>query len=493
MSVLSPPRTARPAGRRAGNPTLILSIILTCQLMVILDATVVTIALPQIHAALGFSPTGLSWVQNAYTLTFGGLLLLGARAGDILGRRRVFLAGIALFTAASLAGGLAQSAEWLLVARAVQGVGAAVAAPSALALLTTSFAEGSQRLRALGLYAAVSSGGGSVGLVVGGMLTDWISWRWGLFVNVPIGIALVALAPRHLPETPRRPGRFDLPGAATSTLGIGALVYGFVRAASDGWTDPTTLVAFVAAAALLATFVRVELRAEQPITPLRLFASRERSASFLARLLLVGGMFGMFFFLTQFLQGVRDYSALKAGFAFLPMTVTMFASVRIVPRLIPRVGGRRLMLGGTALALGAMLWLTRLTAGSGYLPDLLVPMLLLGLGIGIAFVPLTNASLAGVAPAEAGAASGLINVTQQVGGSVGLAILVTVFGTASRHAAHHPLAHASSVVAQQHALAHAIAASFTASAVFLGLTFAVLLLGVRVTGSGGRRADGEAR
>ncbi|HEY2165524.1 MAG TPA: MFS transporter, partial [Jatrophihabitantaceae bacterium] len=297
---------------------LALALILTCQLMVILDATIVTIALPKIHTSLHFSATSLSWVQNIYSLTFGGLLLLGARVGDILGRRRVFIAGIAVFTAASLLGGLATTGVWLLSARALQGVGAAIAAPSTLALLTSSFPEGPQRLRAIGLYSAVSSGGASVGLVLGGMLTDWASWRWSLFINVPIGIALVLLAPRFLPETERRPGHFDLTGAISSTLGMSSIVYGLVRAASDGWSDPVTVAAFAAGVSLLVLFVRTELRAEQPITPLRLFASRSRSASYLAGLLLVGGMFGMFFFLTQFLQGVRDYSPLKAGFAFLP-------------------------------------------------------------------------------------------------------------------------------------------------------------------------------
>ncbi|GAA2760895.1 MFS transporter [Actinopolymorpha rutila] len=463
-------------GRHATTFALVL--ILACQLMIILDATIVTIALPTISGSLHFSPTNLSWVQNIYSLAFGGLLLLGARAGDLLGRRRVFVAGITVFTLASFLGGLAVSAEWLLAARAAQGIGAAIAAPSTLALLTSSFPEGPQRLRAIGLYSAVSSGGASVGLVLGGILTDWVSWRWSLFINIPIGVAIILLAPRFLPETERRQGHFDLAGAVTSTLGMSSVVYGLVRAASDGWSDTVTLVAFVLGAALLAAFVRTERRAEHPITPLRLFADRERSASYVARLLLVGGMFGMFFFLTQYLQGVRDYSPVKAGFAFLPMTVGLFAMVRIVPRLVPRLGGRRLMIVGTAVALTSMAFLSRLSSTSQYFPHIVVPMVFLGLGIGIVFIPLTTASLAGVEPRDAGAASGLVNVTQQVGGALGLGILVTLFGTASRHAAGHPVG-ASPLAVQHHTLAEAIATAFTGSTVFLALTLAVIVIAIR--------------
>ncbi len=481
MTTISPARSAvreQQSVSRAGA-ALVLAVILTGQLMIMLDATIVTIALPKIRGALHFSPTSLSWVQNAYTLTFGGFLLLGARAGDILGRRRMFTVGIAIFTITSLLGGLAQTGTELLTARALQGIGAAIAAPSTLALLTSRFTEGPERLRAIGLYGAVSSGGASVGLVAGGMLTDWLSWRWGLFINVPIGIALICLVPRYLPETPKQPGRFDLAGAVTSTLGMASLVYGFVRAASDGWSDAGTVGSFVAGIVLLALFVANELRAPQPITPLRLFASRERSASYVARLLLVGGMFGMFFFLTQFLQGVRDYSPLKAGFAFLPMTIALFAMVRTVPRLMPRVGATRFMIGGVALALISMAWLTRISASTQYFPNVVIPMTLLGLGMGVAMIPLTNASLVGVEPKDAGAASGLVNVMQQVGGSLGLGVLVTVFGTSSRNAAHHPLHGVSAGVERHHELAHAIAMSFTGSAIFLAATLAVILLAVR--------------
>jgi len=450
-----------------------LAVILGCYLMVVLDVSIIITALPQIHRTLDFSSSSLSWVQNAYALTFGGLLLLGARAGDILGRRQTFMAGIGLFTAASLAGGLAQSAAWLITARAAQGIGAAIAAPSTLALLTVIFREGRERTRALSLYSVIAGAGGSVGLVLGGVLTDSVSWRWGLFINVPIGIALIALAPRYLPETARTPGRFDLRGAVLSTAGMTALVYGFVRAASNGWGDRGTDASFVASLALLAAFVLTELRAEQPIMPLSLFASRERSGAYIARGLLVSGMFGMFFFMTQYLQGALGYSALKAGLAFLPMTMVMFAMVRVVPRIAPRVGDARLLIAGLLLACLSMAWLSRISDGTTYFPNIGVPMALLGLSIGIAFIPLTAAGLAGVEPTDAGAASGVINVAQQLGGSVGLSILVTVFAAASTTAAEHQAPGVAPQLAATHELTHAVAASLTGAAVFLALALAV--------------------
>jgi EmrB/QacA subfamily drug resistance transporter len=462
-----------------GSPLVVLILILTCQLMIILDASVVITALPKIHESLHFSPTGLSWVQNAYTLTFGGLLLLGARAGDILGRRRVFVAGIAVFTLASLMGGLAQSASWLLIARAVQGTAAAVAAPSTLALLMMTFTNGRERARAIGLYSSVSGAGSSVGLVVGGLLTNALSWRWGLFINVPIGVALVALAPRYLPETEPRPGRFDITGAVTSTLGMTAIVYAFVRAASDGWADRGTISSFVAGAALLGAFVLTEMRAEQPITPLRLFADRSRAGSYLARLLILGGMFSFFFFTSQYLQGVRDYSPLKTGIAFLPMTALMFIMVQVVPKLSRRFSNVQLMAGGVGLAFTGMAWLSRLGQQTQYFPQIALPMMLLGTGIGVALIPLTAASIEGVSERDAGAASGLVNVAQQIGAAIGLAVMITIFGAASRSAARHPLAGATPQTSAQHDLAHAVASALTGSAAFLAVAFTVIVLLVR--------------
>jgi EmrB/QacA subfamily drug resistance transporter len=479
-ALLDRPAPVLPTRRSAGaSSNVVLAIILASYLMLVLDVSVIITALPKIHRALHFSPTSLSWVQNAYTLTFGGLLLLGARAGDILGRRRMFVMGIGLFTLASLAGGLAQSADWLLAARAVQGIGAAIAAPSTLALLLVSFREGHERTRAIAYYSAVAAGGGSVGLVLGGILTSWASWRFGLFINVPLGAALIWFAPRYLTETDRRSGRFDLPGAATSTLGMTALVYGFVRAAADGWGDRLTVASFAASLVLLAGFVRTELGAEEPITPLHLFASRERSGAYIARVLVTSGMFSTFFFLTQFLQGVLDYSALEAGIAFLPMTLVMFALGRVVPRIVGRVGNTRLMAAGLLTALVGIAWLSRLAADTAYFPGIALPLALLGFGMGIAFAPLTSAGVAGVEASDAGAASGLVNVAQQLGGSLGLGILITVFASASSSAAHDRLAAVSARVQAQHELAHGVATALTGSAVFLALALAVVMVVIR--------------
>ncbi len=474
----SPARSRSRLPRATPSTAIVLAMIITAQLMIVLDISIVITALPHIEGALSFSPTDLSWVQNAYTLTFGGLLLLGARAGDILGRRRMFMVGIAIFTVASLAGGLAQSAGWLLVARAAQGIGAAIAAPATLALLTTTFAEGRERVRAVAAYSAVSAGGGSIGLVVGGMLTTWASWRWGLLVNVPIGIALICLAPRFLPATERQTGRFDLVGAVTSTLGMTALVYGFVRAAEAGWGEAGTLASFTAGVTLLCAFVLAERRAEQPITPLRLFASRERSGAYLARLLLVAGNFSTFFFLTQYMQGALGFSALQAGLAFLPMTLAMFTAIRIVPRITERVGAAWLLVGGMALAATGMAWLTQISADTAFFPQIALPMVIFGAGTGIAFGPLTSAGLAGVAPRDAGAASGMLNVSQQLGGSLGLGILVTVFAAASG-AAHTSLEGASSPLLAREELTRAVAAALTGSTVFLLVAIAVVVAVMR--------------
>jgi EmrB/QacA subfamily drug resistance transporter len=472
------------AGDQAKPPsTITLLVILGAYLMVVLDVSVVITALPQIHHALHFSSAALTWVQSAYALTFGGLLLLGARAGDILGRRRVFMAGITLFALSSLAGGLSQSAAMLLTARAVQGIAAAIAAPSTLALLMTSFPEGPARTKAVASYAAVAGGGGSVGLVLGGMLTAWINWRWALFVNVPVGAVLVFLAPRYLDETERRPGHFDLAGAATSSLGMAALVYGFVRAAANGWGDTVTIASFAAAAALLSAFVAVERRAEQPITPLRLFASRTRSGAYAGRVLVVGAMFSMFFFVTQLLQGARNFTPLEAGLAFLPMTLVLFAMVRRVPRIAARVGETRLLVTGLSIAAAGMLWLSQLSATTPYLTGIALPLMLLGVGIGMAFTPLTTAGIHGVAGEDAGAASGLVNAAQQLGGSLGVSVLVTVFTSASRSAAAHPLAGATHTANAHYVLSHAVSSTVLGSAVLLGLallTVAITVLPARL-------------
>ncbi len=474
---------SRPTGeaaQRRARPGLVLGIVLAVQLMVVLDATIVNIALPGIASALNFSPANLSWVITAYTLAFGGFLLLGARAGDLLGRKRVFMAGIGVFTLASFLGGLAPNGGLLLAARALQGIGGALAAPSALAFLMILFPEGRERLRALGYYTAVSIGGGAVGLILGGVLTQVASWRWVLFVNVPVGLVVVALARRSLTETPSRSGHFDVLGAVTSTVGVTSLAYGFVRAASSGWGDVLTVGAFSVGVVLVGLFVTLERRASEPITPLRLFTDRSRNASYLARLFLVAGMFGMFFFLTQFLQDVLGYGPLQAGLAFLPFSVALFAMSQLsARRLVERFGGKALMVVGFSLSTLAMLLMTQLSASSTYLA-VLIPVLLFGTGNGLAFVPLTGASLAGVRQEDAGAASGLVNVMQQMGGALGLAVLVSVFGSTGRVVAQSAAAaRAAFVVGADHA--------FIAATLFVGATVLVLAVAIR-----GRRATARA-
>lgn len=443
------PRTPRlPAGRG-----LVLAIVLISQLMVVLDATIVNIALPDIQSALTFSPTGLTWVVTAYTLTFGGLLLLGARAGDILGRKRVFVIGVAVFTIASLVGGMANSAGLLLAARAVQGLGGALAAPSALSTLMTLYPEAGERTKALGWYAAVSVGGSAIGLIAGGLLTQLASWRWVLFVNVPIGLLLVAAALRAMPESERHRGHFDLPGAVTSTLGMTSLVYGLVRAADSGWGDALTLLALGAAVVLLAGFIVIERRAEAPVVPLGLFADRNRASSLLGRLLLVAGILGMFFFLTQFLQDIWGYSPTATGVAFLPLTVMLFVMSQLSARVVTRrLGARTTVLIGLTFSAVALFLLSRITPDSGYL-SVLVPLVMFGSGNGLAFVPLTSLALDGAPQHQAGAASGLVNAFHQVGGALGLAVLATVFAHAAGPAVSGtgPAADAAFVTGVQHA------------------------------------------
>jgi EmrB/QacA subfamily drug resistance transporter len=503
ISSATPSRTSThlPRPARPGRQGVSLALVLGAQLMIILDMTVVNIALPRIQHGLGFSAASLSWVLNAYSLTFGGLLLFGGRLGDIFGRRKVFMAGLAVFTIASLAGGLATSAPMLLAARAVQGAGGAIASPAVLALIISSFPEGRERTRALAIFTAVVMGGASLGLVLGGMITEWVSWTWVLFINVPIGAAVILAAPRFLPETGRQPGRFDVAGALTSTAGMAALVYAFIRAAASGWGDRLTIAALATAAALLTGFGIIEARSAHPVTPLRLFADRGRSASYLIRLLLVAGMFGMFFFLTQFLQEVLGFSPLRAGIAFLPMTAALFAVSRLAPRLVPRFGPKPLMVAGLLPVVAGMTWLSQITPATTYASGILGPMLLLGTGMGVAFVPLTMASLHGVAPEDSGAAASMVNVMQQVGGALGLAILVTVFGSATRAAAQHAAAqrtaqHVTAPGAGQlvhQIVTHGMASSFTMAAVFdaVALLLVVLVLRMRQAPQPARAASYE--
>jgi len=431
------------------NTGVALLLICAVQMMVILDGTIVNIALPSIQHQLHFSPTSLEWVITAYALAFGGLLLLGGRSGDLFGRRRMFTIGVALFTAASLLGGFATDQAWLIAARVLQGVGGAIASPTALALIQNTFPEGPQRSRAMGVYAAMSGAGGSLGLLLGGILTDLASWRWVLFVNVPIGLTVALAAPRVLGTTPTRPGRLDLPGALSVTLGMTSLVYGLSRAATAGWSDSLTLGALAAAAVLLVAFVMIERSSPHALMPLRIFADRNRSGSYVIMLTLAAAMFATFFFITQFVQDILGYSPLKAGVAFLPMTLGIGATATTMSRLIGRIGARRPMTAGPLLVSGGLLWLSFVGVHAHYL-SVVGPLLCLAVGMGSTFVPLTLTVMSRVRQGEAGLASALLNTGQQVGGSLGLAVLVTVAAsvTTGRLAAAGP-----TVTRAQHALA----------------------------------------
>jgi EmrB/QacA subfamily drug resistance transporter len=436
-SAPAPKDTAQ--GDGGGGNVMALLVIASCQLMVVLDITIVNIALPDIQRSLDFSTTSLSWVVNAYTLTFGGLLLLGGRAGDILGRRRVFVFGVLLFVLASLLGGFAQDSGQLLAARALQGVGGAIASPTSLALISTTFREGPERNRAFGVFAAVSAGGGAIGLLAGGILVEWLNWRWVLFVNVPIGLLIVLATPRWIKESERHPGRFDVTGAFTSTAGMVLLVYGFIRAAQDGWRDALTLASFAVAVLLLAAFIAVERRSRQPITPLHMFADRNRAGTYGIMLCLAAAMFGMFFFLTLFVQNVLDFSPLQAGLAFLPVSAVIAIGAGLASRFLPVYGPKPFMVGGGILAAAGLAWLTLTDVHSTYAGSVLGPMLVFSLGMGMEFVSLTLMALSDVPVQETGAASGLLNATQQVGGSLGLSILVTIFGTVSTNEARRQI------------------------------------------------------
>jgi EmrB/QacA subfamily drug resistance transporter len=405
--------------------SIALAVIVTCQLMVVLDATVVNIALVPIQRSLHFTSAGLSWVIDAYSLAFGGLLLLGGRAGDVFGRRRMLIIGLTTFTVASFLGGIAMTSTWLLATRAIQGVGAAMAAPSTLSLISATFEEGAARNRALGIFTAVSAGGGSLGLVLGGALTSWVSWRWVLFINVPIGIAIILLAPRYVPEPPRNGGRLDVAGAALVTGGLAGVIYAFIRLAERGSFN-LTAESLIAGLVLLTAFVFVERARREPLMPMRLLTDRVRGPAYLTMLLVPAVMFGMFFFISQYLESDLHFSAIKAGFGFLPMTGLIFASSRITPRLVARVGARPILLTGLTTLTLAALWISRATPSGGYFLSLLGPLMLFGIGAGCCFLPLSVTILAGVPRGDAGAASGMLQTMQQSGAALGVAALTSI-------------------------------------------------------------------
>jgi EmrB/QacA subfamily drug resistance transporter len=458
------PGTLR-AGRQIQRSTAILAIVCISYFMVILDNSIIFTGLPRIQASLHFSSTGLAWVQDAYTLVFGGLLLLGARAGDIIGRRRAFNIGLVLFAGASLLVGLAQAEWWIIAARAFQGVGAALLAPSSLALLTATFAEGKERSRAVAAYSAVAGIGASAGLVVGGVLADLVSWRAGFFINVPIGLAMLIASRRWLTSEPEpRGGRFDLVGALCATLGVGALVYATIHGAESGW-DSTAIGAFVLGGVLIGGLVVNEAKVADPIMPLRLFASRVRTGAYVTRFLYLAAMIGFFFFTTQFLQGVLGYSPLTAGLAFMPMTIVNFAVAIRIGRVIKRFGSSSTLVAGVALTLVGMAWLSRVGIGSDYFTAVALPMLLIGAGQGLAFAPMTSAGLIGVKGADAGASSGVINTFHQLGSSLGLGVLTAIAAAAVPN-------HASAAAA----LAQRVGTALTAGSGFLLVCLAVVLV-----------------
>jgi EmrB/QacA subfamily drug resistance transporter len=420
-----------------------LALILLCavQFMVVLDVSIVNVALPTIQSALNFSAENLQWVVSAYTLTFGGFLMLGGRIADLLGRRRVFLAGLVLFSAASLACGLSQSDTQLIAFRAVQGLGAAVISPAALAILTTTFAEGEERNKALGIWGAIAGMGGAAGVLLGGVLTDKFSWEWIFFLNVPIGLLVIALGRRELQESrvEMETRSFDVLGAITVTGGLTALVYGLVTTATHSWTSPTVIASLVVAAVLLVLFVVVEMRAASPLLPFSIFRLRSLTGANIVGFLIGASIFSMFFLLSLYMQDVLHYSALKAGLAYLLVAGTIIIAAGASQALVTKIGVRTVLAVGMGLTVAGLLWFSQVSVGGSYAVDLVPGFILAGVGLGFSFVPVQIAALVGVTHDEAGIASGLINTSQQVGGALGVAILSTVtFTRVDSYIQDHP-------------------------------------------------------
>src|SRR5580704_7487843 len=449
------------------------------QLMIVLDASVVVVALPSAQRALHISLADRQWVMSAYTLAFGSLLLLGGRIADYLGRRRMFIVGLIGFGAASALGGMAQNEAMLFGARALQGAFAAVMAPAALSLLTVTFTEARERARAFGVYGAISGGGAAIGLVLGGTLTQLASWRWTLLINVPIALVAAVAASRVVRESRgESKAGYDLPGAVTVTAALFLLVYGFTVAGTHGWAAPLTMALLVGAAVLMGAFTAIELRSKHPLLPMRVLLDRNRGGSYLASLLVGSAMLGTFLFLTYFFQGTLHYSALKTGFAFLPFSVGIIIGAGLASRLLPRIGPRALMITGLALAAGGLVGFTGLTVHSSYVVHVLAPEILVSLGMGMTFVPMSSTALIGVEPKDAGVASALVNTTQQVGGSLGTALLNTLAATT---ATTYLATHAHTVTAAQSAAVHGYTTAFTVSAVLLAAAAVVAGLLIRAS------------
>lgn len=422
--------TATAPGRN--TKALALAVIAISQLIVVLDVSIVNIALPSMQRALDFSVTNLEWIVNAYALAFGGLLLLGGRLADTFGPRRILMVGLVLLTLSSLLGGLATTQGWLIGARAAQGVAGALVAPAALVLLARTFAEGTERARAMGVYAAMSGAGGALGNVLGGVFTDTLSWRWVLYVNVPIAVAALIATPLAFRESATVRTRLDLPGALTGTAGISLIVYGLIHAATDDWGSRGTVLPLVGGVALLVLFVVIEAVSRSPLMPLKIFANRNRSATYLVMLALGAGLIVTFYFLTLFMQLILHYSPLKTGFTFLTFAAGAAVTSGISGQLVTRIGARPLVGLGTLLSAGSLLWLSRLSPDSTYVDSLLGPLVLFGAGVGLCFVPLTLAAVAGVRNDETGVPSALLNTSQQIGAALGLAVLGTIAATATK-------------------------------------------------------------
>jgi EmrB/QacA subfamily drug resistance transporter len=428
--------TTRTDPYAVANPRrwLALGVIAVAQLMVVLDASIVNIALPSAQQSLHISDANRQWVVTAYALAFGGLLLLGGRVADFIGRKRAFVIGLIGFGVASAIGGIAQNQGELFGARGLQGAFAALMAPAALSLITVTFTEPRERARAFGVYGGISGGGAALGLILGGVLTEYASWRWTLLVNTPIAIA-TAIAGVLVVHESRAEGkpRYDIPGVITSTLGLVALVYGFTKANESGWTATSTVVLLVAAIVLLVAFIVIERNTAEPLLPPRVFTERNRAGAFLVSLLIGLALFGMFLFLVYYLQGTLHYSALKSGLAFLPFSAGIIVAAGVASGLLPRIGPRPLMVGGTAAAALGMAWFTQLKADSSFTVHVLPAEIVMSLGMGFAFVALASTALVGVDDRDAGVASALVNTTQQVGGSLGTALLNTIAASATAH------------------------------------------------------------
>ena len=467
---------------RQVNPWLVLCLVCSAQFMVILDATIVNVALPSIQADLDMSESDLQWVVNAYTLMFGGFLLLGGRAGDLLGRKRVFLAGVVVFTGASFLNGIADSSTFLIVARGLQGLGAAMIAPAALSILTTTFREGEPRTKAMGVWAAIATGGAAVGLLLGGILTDLLSWPWIFFVNIPVGLAAFLLSLRFVPES-RADAEyrvFDLPGAVTVTAGLIALVYGIVNTVEDGWLAPSTIGFGLLAFALLGAFVAIERRQRAPLVRLDIFRVRTLRAANVTMLLVASGLFAMFFFNTLYVQRVLGFSPLQAGLAFLPVTVGIAIGAGLSQVAVKRLGTRTTALIGLSAATVGMLLLLTTDANGTYLGDVLPGLIPISIGMGLTFVPVTLLATSGIAHRDAGLASGLFNTSQQVGGALGLAILSTIAVSRTTDALEG-LSGRPTGAQQAEALVTGFHAAFLGSAVFFiaGIVVLVTMIGRR--------------